>query len=74
MKITLESTTKIVEMNGVPARVWEGVTDKGIKVHAYITFVACGINENQDEFQQDLKEQKPPSPEVAAIPLRLFLE
>ena len=24
MKITIESTTKIVELNGVPARIWEG--------------------------------------------------
>lgn len=32
MKITIESTTQIVEANGVKCRVWEGVTERGVKV------------------------------------------
>jgi len=30
MKLTIEHTDRIVEVNGVPARVWEGVSDTGI--------------------------------------------
>lgn len=30
MEIQLHNTTKIVTVNGVPARVWEGVTASGI--------------------------------------------
>lgn len=37
MKVQLHSTEKIVTLNGVPARVWEGVTDGGINCHAFIT-------------------------------------
>lgn len=40
MKITLESTSKIVELNGVPARVWEGKSESGIPCHAFITRIA----------------------------------
>jgi hypothetical protein len=36
MKVTLESTTKIVDINnGVKARLWEGRTESGIEVHAF---------------------------------------
>lgn len=35
MKITVESTDKIVHLDGVPARIWDGETSTGIKVHCY---------------------------------------
>ena len=77
MKVTLENTTKIVEIvvNGVrvPARVWEGVTAKGVRCHAYITRIAVANEENAAEFEADLKEQRTPSAEVQAIDLRLVL-
>ena len=34
MKVTLESTTKIVHLNGVPARVREGTTAGGVRIGA----------------------------------------
>ena len=74
MKIIIESTTKIVHLNDVPARVWEGQTESGIKVHCYITRIA--INEDEpraDEFRNELQEQKVPSVEVEAIPLRMII-
>ena len=40
MIVWLHSTTKIVEVNGVRARIWEGLTGSGIPVHAYITRIA----------------------------------
>jgi hypothetical protein len=74
MKITVESTTKLVELNGVPARVWEGVTDSGIPVHCFITRVAAKDTANLTQFEAELKEQRPPSLEVArAYPLRMVL-
>ena len=36
MRITIENTTKIVCLNGVHCRVWEGATDSGVKLHCYI--------------------------------------
>jgi len=73
MKITLENTTKIVELNGIPARLWEGKTETGIEVHAFITRIAVKKDADCSQFEKELKEQKVPSPDVAAIPLRLII-
>jgi hypothetical protein len=76
MKLIIESTSKIVEVNGVPARIWEGITSTAIPVHCYIARVA--VKEGMDpavyaQFENELKETKAPSPEIQAIPLRLIL-
>lgn len=73
MKINIESTSKIVELNGVPARIWEGHTESGIPVHCFITRVAVHKDENHAQFERELQEQVVPSPDVEAIPLRLIL-
>lgn len=74
MLIQIESTDKIVHLNGVPARIWEGVTDSGVKVHAYITRIACDKDEpNTEQFEKELQEHRPPSAEIAALPLRMIL-
>lgn len=78
MKVTLEGTDKIVALQMpdgtvVPARIWEGHTEKGIACHAYITRIAVANNLNAEEFQRDLLEVRPPSPAVAAIAPRLIL-
>lgn len=74
MKITIESTTKITHLNGVPARIWEGETENGIKLHCYITRIAIDHKEARiKEFEEQLEKQKIPSPEIEAIPARLIL-
>lgn len=74
MKVTIESTEKIIEFNGVPARVWEGKTHTGVKVLLYVTLVSISGDENRvEEFEKQLIQQKAPSPEAKAIPLRLIL-
>lgn len=74
MKITIENTSKIVELNGVPVRIWEGETDTGIKVHCFITRVAISIEEeDQEQFEKELKSVKPPTAEIESYPLRLIL-
>jgi hypothetical protein len=73
MKINIQSTTKIVQLNGVPARIWEGTTETGIKVHVFITRVAIGKDENQEQFQKELQECSEPSQEIKAYPLSLII-
>ena len=77
MKITIENTTKMVELqlNGVsvPARIWEGRTESGIPVHCYITRIAVRDDQDCTQFERELVEQRTPSAEVAAIQLRLIL-
>jgi hypothetical protein len=73
MDIILSQTTKIVELNGVPARIWEGKTASGIAIHAYITRIAVDNKEDQADFENELQSCAPPSADIQAIPLRLLL-
>lgn len=73
MRIILESTTKIVEVNGVPARIWEGATQSGIPLHAYVTRVAVAEDENQEDFERELQEHRAPSPAIEAIAPKVVL-
>ena len=78
MKVQLESTTKVVELviNGarVPARIWEGETESGIPVHAYILRIAAP-KEGADlsQFEAELMEQKTPTVPIQDLPARLIL-
>jgi hypothetical protein len=73
MRITIESTTNEVFLNGLPARIWEGRTDSGIPCHCYIIRIGVERDKDQAEFERELQEHRPPSPEIAAIPLRLVI-
>jgi len=77
MKVTLESTSKIVALivNGadVPARIWEGESSTGVKCHAYITRIAVSKDDDAGEFERDLTVHAAPTPEIRAIPLRMIL-
>jgi len=76
MKVTLEPTTKLVELDGVKCRIWEGTTERGVPVHAYILRVAVPDGrplEDYEQFALDLVETRAPSSAVQAIPLRMIL-
>lgn len=73
MKIIIESTAKIVELNGVPARIWEGTTESGIPVHAFITRIAAPVTADLEQFERELQACRAPSLDVQAYPLRLLL-
>jgi hypothetical protein len=79
MKITLESTDKIVTLvdgdNELPARVWEGTTANGIPVHCFITRLAVRDTHDLSQFEQELAAQPPAvvSRDFDVIPNRLIL-
>lgn len=74
MKVTLESTDQIVELNGVPARIWEGATENGIPCHALITRIGVSKEADACEFERDLQRTRSPSAALAAAyPLRMIL-
>jgi len=75
MKIAIESTEKIVTLNGVPARIWEGHTASGIPVHCYVTRIGVkdGLGLDTTEFDRELQEHTMPSLDVQFIPLHLIL-
>jgi hypothetical protein len=61
MKLTLEPTSKMTKVNGVPVRIWEGVSESGIPCFALIAIVGVDKDENSAEFDEALKEHKPPT-------------
>lgn len=73
MKVTIESTTKIVEASGVQCRVWEGTTASGIKVQCLIPRIAALATDDLAEFERELTECKPPSAATSAFPMRMIL-
>ena len=74
MKITLESTSKIVTLNRVPARLWQGHTESGIEVHAFITLIAVDKALDTSQFERELTEQAAPRPEFDGVySTRMFL-
>lgn len=79
MKVTLESTERIVELTihgeAVPARVWYGRTENGIECHAYITRIAVARENDASEFERDLHDAHVALPLALdrAIPARLVL-
>lgn len=73
MKITLESTDKIVALNGAPARIWQGHTESGVPCHAYISLIGVDGTEDTSQFERELQAHAAPRPDLAAIPMRMIL-
>jgi hypothetical protein len=74
MKVTLQSTSRIVQVNGLPGRVWEGTTEGGVRCFAVITRIAAHKDADLIEFERALLEQQPPSDEALQVfPLRMVL-
>ncbi len=84
MKVTLQSTTRLIELAterggpAVPARVWEGQTETGIPVVAFITRIAPAIEDPPagitQDFEAELESCRVPEVDVTlALPARLVL-
>lgn len=81
MKLTLEPTSDITtvatsaDRPGVPARIWEGTTEDGTRVFAFITRVAVREDATGAElarFERELRETPKPQPSQV-WPTRLVL-
>lgn len=60
MKITIESTSQIIKVSGLPARVWEGQTESGIPIFCVIASVGVHRDQDSTQFKAELKECKEP--------------
>lgn len=54
MKINIESTKEIVNINGIPARVWIGKTESGIPMYCYVTRIEIA-KEDEPSFEKELE-------------------
>lgn len=74
MKIILQNTERIVDVNGIKSRLWEGVTEKGILIHCLIIRIAVNSESNHTEFEKELLSCSPPSAAgQAAFPVHLVV-
>jgi hypothetical protein len=74
----MESTDKLVTVGGiggnVKARVWEGVTEGGVKFTAYVALCQVAFEADNADFERDLREHKRPDAATErAIDARMVL-
>lgn len=85
MKITIESTTKVIKLvmgdTEVPARVWQGETEDGIPVQVFVTRIAPEVPKSDPDidaklarFERELVRCNDPRPTIDAIPFRMFID
>jgi len=73
MKITVESTTKIIDVGRGKARVWQGTTESGIPIACVIMRVAVRNGHPTEQFEKELQEQAIPNRDaVEAFDSRMF--
>lgn len=61
MIITITATEKLTDINGVPVRLWEGVTDQGTKCKVFVHRLVVHKDEDQKAFEEEFTEQMPPN-------------
>lgn len=75
MKIEIESTKYLTEIDGNQVRLWNGVTERGANVMVFVSRIAVSDNDptTQEVFENELSETGPPSEFDQKIDLRNLL-
>lgn len=60
MKILIESTETFAKVRGTAARLWEGKTEGGIPIVAYVSLIRASVDEDCAAFEAELREVPPP--------------
>lgn len=61
MQMAIESTGQIVDVDGVPCRVWRGTTAAGVPCVVFVHRIAVQNSVDQSQFDAELMEQLPPN-------------
>lgn len=72
MKIQIEATDRIVDLDGVKCRVWNGKTERGIECLVFVHRLAVRSDDDTNQFDQELQECLPLCSSITAIALRAF--
>jgi hypothetical protein len=59
LQIEMKATKHLTEIDGVPVRLWEGVTDDGIKCKVFVHRIAVHNELNAEAFEKELDEKMP---------------
>jgi hypothetical protein len=70
MEIQITSTDQLTTIDGVPVRLWEGVTADGVRCKVFVHRLAVHNNDDVSQFAAELNEQLPPGRHV---PLSMIL-
>ena len=63
-----------ISSDAVPARVWQGVTEGGIKIQVLVTRIAVEEMADRSQFENELCETPAPTPDIPRVfPLRMIL-
>ena len=60
MKINMESTDKLTNIDGVPVRLWEGETEAGTKCKVFVHRIAVHNDDDPGQFEKELQEEMQP--------------
>jgi len=73
MKLTIANTDRIVRIDGIRCRIWEGTSEGGIPVIAFVATVAVHQSHDRMAFERELLECPPlrASAEAESFPLRM---
>jgi hypothetical protein len=63
MRLTLEMTNELTNIDGVMCRIWTGHSDTGVPVRVYVHRVAIPLKGTQHPFNIELVEMEPPTEE-----------
>lgn len=64
MKIAITATDQLTSVDGVPARVWDGVTEDGIHCKVFVHGIAVAAELDCSRFEEELREKLPPGRNV----------
>lgn len=70
MQITITSTPNLTTIDGVPVRLWEGVTERGVKCKVFVHRVAVHESEDSRQFDEELKAMAAPGADLRGANLR----
>lgn len=70
MQIIITSTDQVTEIDGVPCRLWRGVTEAGVPCDVFVHLLVGRSDQDCTEFESNLKERLPPA---ELVPLRKIL-
>ena len=60
MRIAIESTPSVTEIDGVQCRIWHGVTASGTRCTVLVQRLVVAEGEDQDRCRHELRELEPP--------------
>ena len=72
LKLTIEPTDLLTEVDGVPVRLWRGTTPQGHPVQVFVRNLASNVPAAQAELARVLREVEEPR-ELRRVSLRQIL-